>query len=506
METGMEANDMELLREYAQHGSEQAFRVLVDRHIDFVYRLALRHVGNPQLAEDVTQAVFVVLAQKAASISSGTILAGWLFRATRFAAANAKRAEARREHWEQKAIQMEPPATTPLPEPDDITPLLGDALDLLPEADRAAILLRYFESKSMEEVGRTLGTTESAAKMRLSRAVEKLREIFRQRGVVVPLATLVAVLSAQSAVAAPSGLAATVATTALLNQSGEASLLIAKGTLKLMAQAKAKKLAIAAAVLLMGGASVVLVQQQLQKSRTDVLAAESKGPAKTQPATTTTAAVALATEAAGKILVFRNRPSWNRHPDFEDTLTEMGLDFEVKPAELMASADLSPYRVVIIPGAQSRSEFYAKYAENAGRFDDYVTNGGTLLLELNGAERTEMTLPRNVQMVMSPGWSNTVSLPDHPIVAPLGGRTIRANLASHGYLVGVPSDAIVLAAEAGEEGPELDKPTFVEYTSGKGRVLAACQCFHDRDGSGRGPLMQTALQYATERKWYAVKR
>jgi hypothetical protein len=214
----------------------------------------------------------------------------------------------------------------------------------------------------------------------------------------------------------------------------------------------------------------------------------------------------VSTNASGKILVFRNRPSWNRHPDFEDTLVDMGLDFEVKPAELMESADLSQYRAIIIPGAQSRSEFYAKYVENAGRFDDYVTNGGTLLLELNGAERADLTLPRNVQIVMNPGWSNNVSLPDHPIVAPLGGRIIRANLASHGYLAGVPSDAIVLATETGEGGPDLDKPTFVEYASGKGRVLAACQCFHDRDGSGRGPLMQTALQYATERKWYAVKR
>jgi hypothetical protein len=104
---------------------------------------------------------------------------------------------------------------------------------------------------------------------------------------------------------------------------------------------------------------------------------------------------------------------------------------------------------------------------------------------------------------LSPSRENTITLPTHPIVTPLGGRPIRANLASHGYLSGVPADAIVLATEAVDGEPALDKPTFIEYPSGKGRVLAACQCFHDRDNSGRGPLMQTVLTYAAEKKWYA---
>src|SRR6185503_8630823 len=193
----MQADDMALLREYARDHSEQAFRTLVERHVNMVHAVALRQVANAQLAEDVTQAVFIVLAQKAASIPQNTILAGWLFRATRFAAANVRRAEARREHWEQKAAQMEPPSPSDS-EQDPITPLLTDALEELPERDRAAILLRYFESKSMEDVGRTLGTSESAAKMRLSRAVEKLRLIFRKRGVAVPTAALLGVLTAQS--------------------------------------------------------------------------------------------------------------------------------------------------------------------------------------------------------------------------------------------------------------------------------------------------------------------
>jgi RNA polymerase sigma factor (sigma-70 family) len=498
----MEADDMELLRDYIGKHSDQAFRTLVERHIDMVYAVALRQTQNAQFAEDVTQAVFIVLAEKAATIPQNTILAGWLFRATRFAAANVRRAEARREHWEQKAAQMEPTSPSQA-EVEQVTQLLNEALEQLPALDRAAILLRFFESKSMEEVGRTLGTSESAAKMRLSRAVEKLRDIFRKRGVVVPAAAMFAVLSAHAAHAAPAGLASSIATSALLNQSSASTLMLAKGTLKVMAQAKAKKLVIAAFVLLFGGAAAVLVQQTLSK-----MGGSKETPArdtKVSAISEAKAAVPATHTGAVKVLVFRNRPSWNRQPDFEDRLVEMGLDFEVKPAELMGSTELAPYRFIIIPGSQSTSEFYAKYAEHAARFDQYVTNGGTLVLELNGAERNGLPMPRGVNMVMSPAKDNAVTLPNHPILVPLGGRPIHATYASHGYLSDLPPDAIVLATELVDGEPLADKPTFVEYVSGQGRVIAACQCFHDRDNSGRGVLMQTVLGYAAEKKWYAPK-
>ena len=361
---------MELLREFARNNSEQAFRVLVERHVNMVHAVALRQTHHTQLAEDVTQAVFIVLAEKAASISANTILTGWLFRATRFAAANVKRAEARREHWEQKAAQMEP-ATSPDPAEEQITPLLNEALEELPETDRVAILLRFFESKSMEEVGRTLGTSESAAKMRLSRAVEKLRLIFRKRGVVVPAAVLFSVLSAQAAPAAPVGLASSITALAFLKQTSTTTLPIVKGTLLLMAQTKSKALLIAALVLLLGGTTAVLVQQSVTK--------------KPAPPAVAAAAVAAAVTAPAEVLIFRNRPSWNRNPDFEDALSAMGVGHEVKPSTEMGSIDLAPYRFVIIPGAQSRKDFYQDYAAAAVRLDQYVTNGGTLVLELNGA-------------------------------------------------------------------------------------------------------------------------
>src|SRR5690348_702785 len=96
-------DDSELLRQYARQHSEEAFATLVSRHIDLVYSAALRHVGNHHQAEEITQAVFVILARKAAALSPATVLAGWLFRTTRLTAANYLRGEIRRSHREQEA-------------------------------------------------------------------------------------------------------------------------------------------------------------------------------------------------------------------------------------------------------------------------------------------------------------------------------------------------------------------------------------------------------------------
>jgi hypothetical protein len=172
----------------------------------------------------------------------------------------------------------------------------------------------------------------------------------------------------------------------------------------------------------------------------------------------------------------------------------------------MGNTDLSLYRVVIIPGAQSRTDFYRQYAAHAERFDRYVTNGGTLVLELNGAENDGIVLPRGINMVKHGSRENTILVPGHPILTPLGGLSIRANFASHGYLEGVPQDALVLVAETTDGQADTNKPTFVEYAHGAGRVIAACQCFHDQDGSGRGPLMDTVIDYAVETNWLARRK
>src|SRR6185436_10093653 len=136
-------DDLQLLRTYAENGSEDAFATIVQRHLGLVYSAALRQVRDSHLAEEIAQVVFVILARKAGSLRDGTILSGWLFRTTRFAAARAARGEQRRQRREHEAALME--SSTSEPAWEEVTPILDDALADLAESDRHAILLRFFE-------------------------------------------------------------------------------------------------------------------------------------------------------------------------------------------------------------------------------------------------------------------------------------------------------------------------------------------------------------------------
>ena len=145
-------DDMELLHEYAGGGNEQAFTTLVARHINMVHSVALRHVRDPQQAEEIAQAVFVILARKAAALPGRTILSAWLFHTARLTAANFLRAEIRRQNREQEAYMQ---SLLNEPEPNvwpQIAPLLDAAMARLGEKDRNAVVLRFFENKSLGEV------------------------------------------------------------------------------------------------------------------------------------------------------------------------------------------------------------------------------------------------------------------------------------------------------------------------------------------------------------------
>src|SRR5262245_17249334 len=139
------SQDIQWLRAYAKEGCEKSFAALVQRHHGLVYSAALRQVGDVTLAQEVTQAVFVILARKAGSLSKSIVLAGWLFRTTRFVAAHAVRDQNRRQHYEKEAAQMNTDAVTPEVSWDEIAPVLDDALARLGDTDRHAILLRFFE-------------------------------------------------------------------------------------------------------------------------------------------------------------------------------------------------------------------------------------------------------------------------------------------------------------------------------------------------------------------------
>jgi len=212
----MTTGDMDLVQDYAATRSESAFATLVERHAGLVYSAALRQVRDAQFAQEITQSVFLLLANKAASLNSKTVLPGWLYRTTRFVAMSVGRKEKRRRHLEQEA-QMEIATRNAGNDSvwNQIAPLLDSAMEQLRDIDRNAIVLRYFQNKSLQEVGVALGIEERAAQKRVMRALEKLRVLFAGRGVVLTATGIATTLSANAIQAAPLGvIAATTASAA----------------------------------------------------------------------------------------------------------------------------------------------------------------------------------------------------------------------------------------------------------------------------------------------------
>jgi uncharacterized protein (TIGR03435 family) len=258
-------DDMALLREYAAGNSEAAFETLVSRRVGFVYSMALRQVRDPHLAEEVTQAVFIILAQKAGRISNQTILAGWLFRTTRFAALAQMRADAKRRRREQEAnMQSEIQPTAPDAFWEQMSPLLDEALATLGETDRQAVLLRFFENKSLAEVGNSLGTGEDTARKRVSRALEKLHRYFSKRGVSSTTDALAGAISANSVQVAPVALAKSVTAVAITKGAAASgsTLTLIQGALKIMAWTKVKtSVVVGVGVLLAAGTTTITVKE-----------------------------------------------------------------------------------------------------------------------------------------------------------------------------------------------------------------------------------------------------
>ena len=252
-----EPDDIGLLRQYAG-GDESAFTVLFERHVHLVYSTALRQVRIPSHAEEITQAVFILLARKAKSLSPKIVLSGWLYQAARLTTASLIKREIRRQRREQEVYMQT------FTEPDtslweQMSPLLDDVMGCLGEQDRNAIVLRFFENRTPQEMAATLKLNEVTARKRVSRALEKLRKSFARRGVVSTTAVIAAAISAHSVKAAPAGIVK--AGTAIAIAKGgtaSASLMgLIKGTVWRMAWPQVKPVALAGVVLLFGTAATV---------------------------------------------------------------------------------------------------------------------------------------------------------------------------------------------------------------------------------------------------------
>ena len=268
----MADHDTLLLREFTR-GSDEAFAQLVRRHAHWVLAVARRRVRDADLAEDVAQAAFIVLARKAHQLNERTALPAWLFHVTRLAASRALRDDSRRRRRETEAFMRrqrergDDPEETSDPTWREVEPYLDDSVARLRASDREAVLLRFYQRKTFGEVAAAIGATEDAARKRVSRALEKLRALLVRRGATVPaVAALSSAMWAHATQAAAPALVASIATgavctTGLINNAG-AALALAKGAIHMITLNKAKNVAAAAVVLLFTGLlGVALIAQ-----------------------------------------------------------------------------------------------------------------------------------------------------------------------------------------------------------------------------------------------------
>ena len=258
-------SDLDLLGQYTRNHSQDAFATLVQRHLDLVYSAALRQVHSPQLAEEIAQSVFTDLARDAGKLKSDTILTAWLYAVTRRTAIDAIRKESRRQLREQIAVEMNH-MNASTNDWTQLEPLLDDAMAALEETDRSAVLLRYFENKTLREVGEALGASEDAAQKRVSRAVERLREFFSKRNVIIGASGLAVLVSANAVHAAPVGLATTISAAAVLAGTAVSTSTAITAT-KVIAMTTIQKAIIGATLAAAVGAGIFEARQASQLSK-----------------------------------------------------------------------------------------------------------------------------------------------------------------------------------------------------------------------------------------------
>jgi uncharacterized protein (TIGR03435 family) len=261
-----EMADMDLLRQYLEEDSEDAFATLVSRYVNLVYSAALRKTGNSNAAEEITQVVFVILAKKAPRLRPQTVLSGWLYQTARLTASSYLRTEIRRAHREQEAYMQSLADETGPDLWPQMAPLLDDAMGRLGERERNAVVLRFFEGKSFQEIGAAVGATENAARKRVQYALEKLQRYFSRRGISSTTAIIAGAISTHSVQAAPVTLAKIVTAVGIAKgaAASTSTLTLIKGALKMMAWAKAKTaVVVGAGLLVAAGTTTVVVEKAI---------------------------------------------------------------------------------------------------------------------------------------------------------------------------------------------------------------------------------------------------
>jgi RNA polymerase sigma factor (sigma-70 family) len=266
--------DQQLLQRYARDHAEDAFAELVRRHLNLVYSAAFRQVQSPQLASDVSQSVFNDLARSAGNLKKNTVLSAWLYEVTRRTAIDLIRQETRRKAREQAYTEMNAIQVGTEENWREVLPHLDAAMEELENADRAAVLLRFFENKSLREVGEELGVSDDAARKRVARAVERLRKTLSTRGVAVGSGALIVLVSANALQAAPTGLAASIAGTAFASASASA-LTVGSGAGKLVGKISFQKSLFIATAGALTVAVVLIVSHSFQSDKSRTIAASA---------------------------------------------------------------------------------------------------------------------------------------------------------------------------------------------------------------------------------------
>ena len=406
--------DAELIRRSTEEQSEVAFAELVQRHVPLVYSAALRRLaGDAHAAADVTQLVFTALARQAPSLGQCRVLPGWLYATTRNVAVDFIRSEHRRRAREQEAHAMhELDSASPPPAWEQLRPLLDEVMDQLDRNDREAVLLRFFARRSFSEIGHALNVTEDAARMRVDRALEKLRTLLARRGATSTGAALGLLLTSQAATAAPAGIAGTVTSAALQSAAAAGPALT---FLELMSTTKIVAATGLALVFAIGFAvhevraaraaesllaesqrNLTSLEDQVNRSRQRAVEAEGKLVALFQAAADAGTAAAPATDApkvqppdpiaAGKSFL-------QAHPETSTLLSTHGAHWAMAHwGELLRRLRLTP----------EQTERFASLAlEHNGGVRWYTTNQQPLA-EVNVGDRTRQQIDDQIQELLGP--------------------------------------------------------------------------------------------------------